>query len=188
MRKLSLFIAGVVMATSAFAADLPKKKQTDLGLYVTATDAYEMKTADEKVFLIDVRTRAEVNFLGMPTVADANIPYFTPADWMTFDDKKQVFKLEPNADYMMALAEFLEENGGDKNSTILLMCRSGSRSAKAVNLMAKVGYKNVYSVTDGYEGDKSKEKETKGHRIVNGWKNSGLPWSYKLSRSKMYDL
>ena len=26
----------------------------------------------------------------------------------------------------------------------------------------------------------------KGERVVNGWKNSGLPWSYKLNKSAMY--
>jgi rhodanese-related sulfurtransferase len=68
------------------------------------------------------------------------------------------------------------------------MCRSGSRSASATNLLSENGYKNVYTVTDGYEGDKAKSGDMKGQRVVNGWKNSGLPWSYKLDKSKMYGM
>ena len=66
------------------------------------------------------------------------------------------------------------------------MCRSGSRSSKAADLLADLGYKRVISVIDGYEGDKAKEGKFKGQRVVNGWKNNGLPWSYKLDKSKMY--
>ena len=42
--------------------------------------------------------------------------------------------------------------------TILIMCRSGGRSAKSVDKLAKAGYKNVYNITDGFEGDKIKDK------------------------------
>ena len=66
------------------------------------------------------------------------------------------------------------------------MCRSGSRSAKAANLLYQAGYKNVYSVIEGFEGDKSKIAETKGQRVVNGWKNAGLPWTYKHEEDKMF--
>lgn len=65
------------------------------------------------------------------------------------------------------------------------MCRSGSRSAKAANLLDQMGYKNVYTILDGFEGDKAKSGPNKGHRVVNGWKNSPLPWSYKLAKGKM---
>jgi len=41
-------------------------------------------------------------------------------------------------------------------------------------------------VTDGFEGGKIKKGEKKNWRLKNGWKNSGLPWSYKLNREKMY--
>jgi len=48
------------------------------------------------------------------------------------------------------------------------------------------GYKQVYVVTDGFEGDKIKDGKKKSWRLVNGWKNSDLPWSYKLNQDKMY--
>jgi hypothetical protein len=48
------------------------------------------------------------------------------------------------------------------------------------------GYKQVDVVVDGFEGDTVKEGDKKNWRLVNGWKNSGLPWSYSLNKSKMY--
>ena len=191
MKKIGMFLAGIVLATSAHAIDkseLSKKKHTDLDLYATASEAFDMLQADKEAIFIDVRTRAEVNFLGMPTDATIHIPYMTPDDWAEFDEKKKVFKLFPNSDFAVQVAKLAEARGADKDTLIFTMCRSGGRSAKAVNLLAKMGYTNVYNVVDGYEGDKAKEGPTKGQRTVNGWKNSGLPWTYKLDVEKMYDL
>ena len=69
-----------------------------------------------------------------------------------------------------------------KTDTIYVMCRSGSRSAKSVNLLAKAGYSKVYNIIDGFEGD----SDDQGKRTVNGWKNSGAPWTYKLDANLMY--
>jgi rhodanese-related sulfurtransferase len=84
------------------------------------------------------------------------------------------------------LAEKLEQSGFNKESTILLMCRSGTRSSKAASLLNKLGYSKAYTVVDGYEGDKVKEGEYKDQRLVNGWKNANLPWTYKLPEEKVY--
>jgi hypothetical protein len=53
-------------------------------------------------------------------------------------------------------------------------------------MLAGTGYTKVYSVVDGYEGDKAKDGPHKGQRTVNGWKNSGLPWTYSLDKDYMY--
>lgn len=168
-------------------AELSKKKQTELGLYLTATEAYTLlnEHAAETLFL-DVRTRAEVTFLGMPTIADANLPYLLANEWESWDEEKNSYKLTPNSGFLPAVEKLLARKGLSKESTVVVMCRSGSRSAKAANLLAQAGYKNVYTVTDGFEGDTAKEGAHKGERVVNGWKNSGLPWSYKLNKEQMY--
>jgi rhodanese-related sulfurtransferase len=172
---------------AADAANLPKKKTTTQGLYVTSTEAYALlqKEADKALF-VDVRTRAEVNFLGMPTIADANIPYMKLSEWYAWDEKKNNFKMELNDQFLPKIKERLAAKGLSKDAKIIFICRSGSRSAAAANLLAKAGYNNVYTVIDGYEGDKAKKGEQKGQRVVNGWKNNGLPWSYSLLASKMY--
>lgn len=168
-------------------ADIAKKKQTPQGLYLTATEAYDFVQKNGKdVLFLDVRTRAEIGFLGMPTVTDANIPYMLEGDWGQWDEKKSTFKLSPNSGFLPAVEEQLARKGLNKDSKIVVMCRSGSRSAKAAKLLSEAGYKNVYSVVDGFEGDTAKEGPHKGQRVVNGWKNANLPWSYKLNKEKMY--
>jgi rhodanese-related sulfurtransferase len=73
------------------------------------------------------------------------------------------------------------------DDTLLVMCRSGGRSAMAVNLLAEAGFRKVYSITDGMEGDSVKNPDSvfDGQRKVNGWKNSGLPWSYHVDPERM---
>jgi len=190
LKKLILALSLMAFGGAALAVDttaLPKKKQTQLGLYLESKDAYHLvKKNDSNTLFVDVRSRAEVNFLGMPTVADANIPYMSLSEFYTFDAKKKNFKMELNDGFLDAVKERLVSKGLNKDSKIIFICRSGSRSAAAANLMAKAGFKNVYTVVDGYEGDKVKVGKAKGQRIVNGWKNNGLPWSYKLHASKMY--
>jgi len=66
------------------------------------------------------------------------------------------------------------------------MCRSGTRSSKAANLLYRLEYTKAYTVVDGFEGDKVKDGPRKGQRLVNGWKNANLPWSYKPSEQKVY--
>jgi len=179
---------GMLTTTTALAieaASVPELKRTQLGLYLTSAEAYETATK-EKLLFLDVRTRAEVNFLGIPTVADANIPYMEMDNMYSWDEKKGVFKLEHNSGFMTEVQQRLKQKGLDTNAKIIVLCRSGDRSAKAADLLAKSGYKNVYSVVDGYEGDVAKEGDRKGQRAVNGWRNTNLPWTYSLAKEKMY--
>ena len=94
--------------------------------------------------------------------------------------------MELNESFLETIKDRLAVKGLTKDSKIIFICRSGSRSAAASNLLAKAGYKNVYTVVDGYEGDKIKKGANKGQRLVNGWKNNNLPWSYKLHAAKMF--
>ena len=164
-----------------------EKNKTPQGLYVSSVEAYDQlqKLGDNALFF-DVRTRAEVNFLGMPDMVDANIPYMTVGSFDEWDDKKQTFKLRPNSEFTTSVNALVEQRGIDKQAPIYLICRSGSRSAKAANILSLAGNPNVYVVTDGFEGGKAKAGPRKGERVVNGWKNAGLPWSYKLDKSAMY--
>ena len=73
------------------------------------------------------------------------------------------------------------------DDTILVTCRSGGRSAIAVNLLAKAGFKHVYNIIDGMEGDTVEDPGSVflGQRLMNGWKNSGCPWTYNLTPDRM---
>jgi rhodanese-related sulfurtransferase len=181
---LAAFIGSV---NAADWSSLPKKKQTKLGIYMTPAEANAyMQENGKKSFFIDVRTRAEVNFLGTPTVADANIPYMKLNEWYAWNDKKGRFKMEVNSEFEGEVAKRVAAKGLTKDDTIIVICRSGSRSAKAADLLASLGYTKVISVAEGYEGDKAKQGPHKGQRVVNGWKNAGMPWTYKLNKEKMY--
>lgn len=186
--RLPVALMLVAVAHSALAIeakDLPEEKRTRLDLYVTAPEAAALKTrlADKALF-VDIRTKAEVMFTGSPTMVDAMVPYVDfPDIGLTFDDKRGAYKLEPNNDFASELARRLAEKGLTKNDVVILMCRSGDRSSRAINQqLADAGYTKVYSVVDGFEGDMSKD----GRRSVNGWKNAGLSWTYKMDRNKAY--
>ncbi|MBD3618807.1 MAG: sulfurtransferase [Chromatiales bacterium] len=184
-----ILVVSASLAVAAQGADVPKKKQTTLGLYMSAKEAYDhMQAQGDKTLFLDVRSHAEVNFLGMPTVADANIPYMQLSEWNAFDDKKQSYVMDVNSEFANQVERRLQAKGLGKDDTIIVLCRSGSRSAKAADLLAKLGYTRVYSVLEGYEGDKAKEGPHAGQRVVNGWRNQGLPWTYKLERNKMTQI
>jgi rhodanese-related sulfurtransferase len=161
---------------------LPKDKRTDAKLYLTAEQAYELARQDPKVVLIDVRAQAEVAFLGLPQIAARNVPYMQLDPDYSFDAAKGEYKLVLNPDFAAAVKALLDERSQDRNSRIVLICRSGTRSAKAANLLSGSGYSHVYSVVDGFEGDKDKA----GRRTIGGWRNVGLPWSYKIIPAQAY--
>lgn len=182
----ALLLVGLAQSALAIdAKDVPVEKRTKLNLYVTAPEAAELKTrlADKALF-VDIRAKAEVMFTGEPTMVDAMVPLVDlPDEGLVFDDKHGGYKLEPNVHFMSELARRLAEKGLNKTDVIILMCRSGDRAARAINMkLADAGYTNVYSMIDGFEGDMSKD----GRRTVNGWKNAGLPWSYRMDPKKIY--
>jgi rhodanese-related sulfurtransferase len=163
------------------ASGVPEHKRTVLGLYQTAKEAYaEWKADPETVKIIDVRTPEEYVYVGRPAMA-LNVPLkFLEYKW---DAEKKKPVMRTNPDFVAQVKEIVQP--GD---TILIICRSGNRSAPAVNLLAEAGFEGVYSVTDGVEGDKVKDVENVfyGKRMKNGWKNSGLPWTYSLDPKLMY--
>ena len=116
---------------------------------------------------------------------DANVPTYT-MDGSAWDDKKHRYVRKLNKNFVGDIDARLKAKGLTKTDTVILMCRSGKRSAKAVNILAKNGYTKVYTVVDGYEGDKAKKGKDKGKRVVNGWKNSNLPWTYSMDKDLMY--
>src|ERR1700722_62658 len=88
-------------AAQAFdAASVPALKRTKLGQYLSSKEAAKFmdKNAAKALFL-DVRTTPEVAFLGMPTQADANVPYMREPDFPVWDAAKENFKLELNPDF-----------------------------------------------------------------------------------------
>jgi rhodanese-related sulfurtransferase len=179
-----LILAWIILFSAALAtaaSNVPKKKQTVLGLYLTAKDAFSKWHVDaDKVVVLDVRTPEEYIFVGHAPMA-RNIPLSVLNQELTAEKRRPVMELNPG---------FVSQVQKDYKitDTILVMCRSGGRSAKAVNLLAEAGFKNVYNITDGFEGDSVKDPQSyfNGKRVKNGWKNSGAPWTYELDPNLMY--
>ena len=161
-------------------ANLPKEKQTVLGLYVTAKEAYEKwKAEPEKVMILDVRTPEEFLFVGHPTMA-WKIPVAVQSyEW---DAAKGQFPMKPLPDFASRVKKVAK-----LDDTILVMCRSGGRSAIAVNMLAQAGFTHVHNIIDGMEGDAVEDPASVflGQRLKNGWKNSGCPWTYKLTPDRL---
>ena len=177
-------VLAIVAAPGVFAQEgsheLPEGKQTSLGLYLTAAEAYEKWQADpDNITVLDVRTTEEYLYVGHAPMA-WNVPLASQTyEW---DAEKQYFGFQPNPAFIALGQEFAEAS-----DTILVMCRSGGRSAMAVNGLAAAGFTNVYQIIDGMEGDAVKDPDSvfQGQRLMNGWKNSGLPWTYEPDPEKM---
>ena len=172
--------ASTEKSVSPAAAQLPKEKQTVLGLYVTAKVAYEKwKANPDKVKIIDVRTPEEYLFVGHPTMA-WRIPL--AAQTFEWDAEKKQFPMKPLPDFVSRVSEVAKPD-----ETLLVMCRSGGRSAIAVNMLAKAGFTSVYNITDGMEGDANGDSDSvaRGQSLRDGWKNSGCPWTKKLTPDRM---
>jgi rhodanese-related sulfurtransferase len=147
---------------------------------MTAREAYEAWQADpDGVRIIDVRTPEEFLFVGHPAMA-WKIPVGRQSyEW---DAEKHQFPMALLPDFVDRVSEV-----AGLGDTLLVMCRSGGRSAIAVDLLAKAGFTRAYTIVDGMEGDAVTDPASVflGQRLKNGWKNSGCPWTYKLGPERM---
>jgi len=167
------------IASSVAVAELPEKKINKTGLYVTAAESIAAVAARDDVLLVDVRSPEEAMFVGYATPTDILLPFKLVNPKHPYNAKKQIFGMMDNPDFIPQMKAFL----ADKDpAAVLIMCRSGSRSAAAVDALVEAGVTApLYTVVDGFEGDKA---ET-GARSVNGWKNAGGDWTYKIRADLM---
>lgn len=135
---------------------------------VDPTEACHILETDKSARLIDVRTRAEWAFVGVPVIRDfAQDPLFL--EWSRYPE------MSPNPAFA---AEVEEAVGSDNPGPLLFICRSGARSLKAATAVAShYASKGVHvtclNVAEGFEGD----LDASGHRgDHNGWKARGLAW------------
>lgn len=184
---LLFLLALPALLQAAPVDDVRPKWRTPYDLYLTPLEAHRMKTDDaERIMLIDVRTRAEIKFIGMADAVDANIPVRFLRDDYAWSDKSATYRTRENPDFVAAVDRLLQKHGLTRDDRVILMCQSGSRVPLAARLLHAAGFAEVYTQYQGFEGFKAKDGPYKGKRVVNGWKNANLPWSYKLDASKMY--
>jgi rhodanese-related sulfurtransferase len=133
---------------------------------ITVDETWARLKHDAGAVLIDVRTVAEWAYVGLPDLSSINKrPVLV--EWQTFPDDRL------NTAFIDRIVEALGLIGASKDSELLFICRSGSRSLKAARAMAAVGYARCWNVADGFEGPLDAER----HRgRLAGWKAKGLPW------------
>ena len=127
-------------------------------------EAYEILQQQKDAVLVDVRSSMEYEYVGHPLKA-LHVPIKEPPDWVT------------QQDFVKEVSSALEERSSEykeiRGIPLLMLCRSGARSALASEMLINEGYTNVYNVLEGFEGD----KDENGHRnTINGWRFHGLPW------------
>ena len=121
---------------------------------VTPQDAWILVSAGKAV-LVDVRSAEERKFVG-------HVPDSLFVPWATGT------ALTRNPRFVRDL-----ENKIGRNAAVLLLCRSGKRSALAAEAAAKAGLKNIFNVFEGFEGDLDAQQR---RGAFNGWRHAGLPW------------
>lgn len=192
MRALALTLALLIAPGTGFAAEiessveaatLPKGKRTALKLYLTPLDAAKALETDESIVFIDVRDPVEFQFVGHPVPADQNVPVAFVDPGRSVNAKKKSYNMVGNPAFTQAVEALLVREGKTKSDPVFVMCRSGGRSARAANILAKAGFTKVYNIVEGFEGDKDK---TSKRRSVNGWKNADLPWTTDLLEGQAY--
>lgn len=128
---------------------------------VSPHEAYAAVTGGEDAVLVDVRTKAEWAYVGVPELpADAE-PLRT-IEWQSF----------PDGALNDRFVEQLREAGVTEGRAVYFLCRSGVRSVAAAKAATAAGFGPAYNVLEGFEGPHDAHK----HRAVGGWKNLGLPW------------
>lgn len=126
---------------------------------LTLDEAWSLLSDEPTAILIDVRTKAEWNFVGTPDLSSID-KSVRLVEWITFPGG------EPNPDF---LAEATAEL--DPTQPVLLLCRSGARSLAAAGALREAGFATTYNVVAGFEGDLDSDKHRQG-----GW-NDHLPWT-----------
>jgi rhodanese-related sulfurtransferase len=133
---------------------------------VSASEAWEVLARDRAATLIDVRTKAEWAYVGLPAIESLG-KSLVMLEWHSFPSTG----VDP--EFTGKLASILEERGVRRDAPLFFICRSGSRSRSAAVAMSKEGYSKAYNVAGGFEGPLDKN----GHRgTTAGWKAEGLPW------------
>jgi len=122
---------------------------------LTPIEAFEVWQLAPNAKLVDVRTRAEWDWVG-------RIPDAKEIEWMSYPSN------QPNSHFLAQLKQQV-----DPEALVMFICRSGARSDKAASLASQAGYTEAYNVLEGFEGD----KDADGHRgNIDGWRHAGLPW------------
>jgi rhodanese-related sulfurtransferase len=124
--------------------------------------AYAVLADDPDAVLVDVRTRAEWSYVGLPDLGALGKPVLQ-IEWVRF----------PGGVRNDGFVDELAAAGVPKDAPVLFLCRSGVRSIAAAEAATAAGWTAAQNVLEGFEGN----PDGAGHRgTTGGWKVAGLPW------------
>lgn len=131
---------------------------------ITPEEAWKMLSEQNETVLVDVRTKAEWNYVGVPDLSDLSKDNIL-IEWVDFPNGA------PNPDFI----DQLDAAVPDKDTPIFFLCRTGVRSIGAAIAATDAGYTNSYNILEGFEGGPDEQ----GHRgRTSGWQGLNLPWKH----------
>jgi rhodanese-related sulfurtransferase len=116
MKNLIIAVSLCLLGISAQAVDIA----------VPATDVHaRLQQADQKMLFVDVRDPVEIMFVGFTDAVHVNVP-FLMVDRSAWDERRGVYKLTQNPDFVRQIKAELEKRGLDMDAEVITLCRSGS--------------------------------------------------------------
>ena len=175
-----VFGINVSWAEGVFIYEKPKVSHP--GKELSPLDAYALIKEDPAhMIIIDVRTKAEYQFVGHPDGA-----YLIPLQFMGEVFKEKEYEMIKNDEF----ASVILKKFNPKTDTLFFLCRSGTRAAMALSEAVTAGWpaERAYVILGGFQGEKMKDKNSLfyGQRVGGGWKNAGLPWTYAMEQKLIY--
>ncbi|MBV8576767.1 MAG: rhodanese-like domain-containing protein, partial [Acetobacteraceae bacterium] len=113
---------------------------------LSPAEAFEMLQLDPRVRIVDVRTRAELDWVGRPLAGDGQ---YAHVEWTRYPGAV------PNPDFIEQVRQVASDD-----TPLLLLCRSAARSKLAAIAVTQAGFTKAYDILEGFEGD----KDGQGHR------------------------
>lgn len=125
-----------------------------------------MLSDEPQATLIDVRTRAEWGYVGLPDLSGLGKEPLL-VEWQSYPS------MQVNDEFGRQVAVALEKRGFARGEPLLFLCRSGVRSQAAALVMTELGFQPCFNIAGGFEGG----LDAAGHRgTIAGWKAAGLSW------------
>ncbi|MER0170964.1 MAG: rhodanese-like domain-containing protein [Nitrosomonas sp.] len=147
------------METTVAILEKAQQRAQELGLpykgALLPMEAYRVLQEHAQAQLVDVRSRAELDWVG-------RIPGATEIELRSYPN------MQPNPNF---LDQLIQQT--DKTLPVLFICRSGARSNQAAAMAADMDFAECYNILEGFEGDRD-ENGQRGK--ASGWKAAGLPW------------
>ena len=129
---------------------------------ISPQQAYQQLQQDPKACFIDIRSSMEFLFVGHP-IGATHIAWLDEPDW----------EINPNFVAEITAVAKKQDPNHYKDITIIMICRSGIRTQEAGKMLVKAGFRNVFYINEGFEGDRDEQF----HRSsLGGWRYHGLPW------------